>query len=292
MKNSICRPSPYFRKEWQAKGKIKRAFLYATALGIYEARINGQKVGKDYFAPGWTDYNQRVYYQAYDVTNMIHSGDNAIGFILANGWYAGYTGYAVLVRHPQHYAFYGEVPVFQTQLEVEYENGEKELVVSDADWKVNTGPILEADLLMGESHDARLEFDQWDEANFDDASWKSCRRMVGAMGKVESSPGVPVQVVEEITPIGITEPEKGKYIFNLGTNIAGVIQLKVKGKAGEKIQLRYGEMLHLDGRLMTENLRKARATDTYVLKGDPAGEIWRPQVHLPWFSICGGQRLA
>jgi len=270
-------PSPYFRKTWTAKGKIKRAVLYSTALGLYEARINGQKVGKDYFAPGWTDYNKRVYYQTYEVTQMLHSGDNAMGFILANGWYAGYTGYAVLVRHPQTYAFYGEIPVLKAQLEIEYENGEQEWISSDSDWKVNTGPILEADLLMGESYDARLAFDKWDEADYDDTAWKVCRKMVGAMGKVEASPGVPVQVVEEIEPIAITEPEKEKYIFNLGTNMAGIVQLRVKGKAGTKIQLRYGEMLHPDGRLMTENLRKARAIDTYILRGDEAGETWIPK---------------
>lgn len=270
-------PSPYFRKTWAAKSKVKRAVLYSTALGLYEARINGQKVGEDYFAPGWTDYNKRVYYQTYDVTQMLHTGDNAMGFILANGWYAGYTGYAVLVGQPQTYAFYGEIPVLKAQLEIEYENGEKEWITSDADWKVNTGPILEADLLMGESYDARLEFDRWDEADYEDTAWKACRRMVGAMGKVEASPGVTVQVVEEIEPIAITEPEKGKYIFDLGTNIAGIVQLNIKGKAGTTVQLRYGEMLHPDGRLMTANLRKARATDTYTLKGDNDGESWRPK---------------
>ncbi|PHN02385.1 alpha-L-rhamnosidase [Flavilitoribacter nigricans] len=270
-------PSPYFRKSWQAKGKVKKAILYSTALGLYEARINGQKVGKDYFAPGWTDYDQRVYYQTYDVTSMLRTGGNAIGFILANGWYAGYTGYAVLVGHPKEYAFYGEVPVFMAQLEIEYENGEREMITSDTDWKVNTGPTLEADLLMGEAYDARLEFEGWDESGYDDASWRNCRRMVGAMGKVESSPGVPVQIVEEIEPIAISEPEKGKYIFDLGTNIAGIVQLKIRGKAGTRVQLRYGEMLHPDGRLMTENLRKARATDTYILKGDSGGESWSPK---------------
>lgn len=270
-------PSPFFRKTWQAKKGIKRAILYATALGIYEARINGEKVGEDYFSPGWTDYDQRVYYQTYDVTQMLKTGKNAMGFILANGWYAGYTGYAVLVRHPQEYAFYGEIPVFMAQLEIEYENGEKDWITSDADWKVNTGPILEADLLMGEIYDARLAFERWDQADYNDEQWASCRRMVGAMGKVEASPGVPVQIVEEIAPIEISEPEKGKFIFNLGTNFAGIVQLKVKGKAGTKIQLRYGEMLHPDGRLMTENLRKARATDTYILKGDKNGETWRPR---------------
>lgn len=270
-------PSPYFRKTWSTKGKIKRAFLYSTALGLYEARINGQKVGEDYFAPGWTDYDQRVYYQTYEVTDLLRSGNNALGFILANGWYAGYTGYAVLVGHPKEYAFYGEVPVFMAQLEIEYENGERELITSDTDWKVTTGPILEADLLMGESYDARLELNGWDEAGYTDSDWKPCRRMVGAMGEIEASPGVPVQVVEEVEPIAITEPEKGKYVFNLGTNIAGIARLQVKGKAGTEIQLRFGEMLHADGRLMTENLRKARATDTYILKGDPEGESWTPK---------------
>ncbi len=270
-------PSPYLRKEITVKEGISRATLYSTSLGVYEARINGAKVGEDYLAPGWTDYHKRVYYQTHDVTHMIQEGKNCMGMILANGWYAGYLGYSVLVRHPKHYAFYGEVPVCRVQMVVEYDDGSTEIFGSDADWRANTGPIVEADILMGETYDATAEFGDWDKVGFDDSAWKASRRMVGAMGAVESSPGVPVRVVEQLAPIEVKQVEAGKYIFDFGTNFAGVVRLQVKGDRGRKLQIRYGEMLHPDGRLMTENLRRARATDTYILSGASAGETWTPR---------------
>ncbi|NND07019.1 MAG: family 78 glycoside hydrolase catalytic domain [Saprospiraceae bacterium] len=278
-------PSPYFRKDVEVKKLVERATLYTTALGVYEASINGQKVGEDFLAPGWTNYQERVYYQTNDVTAMLQQGQNTLGMVVASGWYAGYLGYSVLVRHPKEYAFYGEIPVIRSQLEVEYADGSSEVFGTDSDWKANTGPMLEADILMGETYDARAEFGSWDQPGFDDREWKIARRMVGAMGVVESSPGVPLRVIEELTPVEVTEPEDSKYIFDFGTNFAGVIRLKTKGTRGTKLTFRYGEMLHPDGRIMTENLRKARATDSYILKGDEAGEIWTPKFTYHGFQF-------
>lgn len=122
-------------------------------------QINGKRIGKDYFSPGWTDYNKRVYYLTYDVTSELKVGPNAFGVILADGWYSGYLGYALLVGNPVVRNFYGQTPLVKAQIEVEYLNGEKELIATDRSWKTNCGPIVEADILNGVTYTANLEFD-------------------------------------------------------------------------------------------------------------------------------------
>ena len=303
-------PARQYRKEFAAAKAVKRATIYATALGIYELHLNGERLGDAYFAPGWSDYRQRAYYRSYDVTKQVKRGANAIGAWLADGWYSGYIGFGLLTglgtEHIGRYS-YGKTPALMAQLEVEYEDGTTETVGTDASWKVTgAGPIQEADFLMGEKYDARNETTGWDKAGFDDAKWDAAilakdngsapatfyelrdpqgpgekLEMKGRPvdlgfarpAKLEAFPGVPVRQIEEIKPIAITEPKLGTYIFNLGQNIAGIIRLKVKGEAGQELTLRYGEMLHPDGRLMTENLRKARATDHYICKGGGT-ETW------------------
>jgi alpha-L-rhamnosidase len=270
-------PSPFFRKEAMLKSPVKKARLYVTALGLYEFKINGERIGNDYFTPGWTDYDKRVYYNTYDVTSNLREGENAFGAVLADGWYAGYLGYALLVGNPVVRAFYGDVPLLKAQIEVEYSNGEKEIIATGQAWKTSHGPIVEADILNGETYNANLEFGDWSNAGFDDSGWKSSTVYPGsAERKIESYPGNPVGVYTEIIPETVNLRPGGEYIFNMGQNFAGVVRLNVKGNKGDTIVLRFGEMLHPDGSLMTENLRKARATDTYILKGDPGGETWMP----------------
>jgi alpha-L-rhamnosidase len=307
-------PAHQFRKEFDASRSIKRATIYATALGIYELHINGHRVGDARFAPGWTDYHQRAYYNTYDITDLVKRGRNAIGAWLADGWYSGYIGFGLLTgigtERIGRYT-YGKTPAFMAQLEIEYTDGSREVIATDPTWKVTgDGPIQQADFLMGEFYDARKETPGWTEAVFNDGNWESAIRAednghVPAtfyefrnptppdkapeikgreidLGfkrppRLESFPGSPVRETEELKAVGITTPTNGVHIFDLGQNFAGVIRLKVKGSAGTKILLRYGEMLHPDGSLMTENLRKARATDFYVLRGNPDGETFVPR---------------
>ncbi|GAB2534966.1 alpha-L-rhamnosidase [Spirosoma aerophilum] len=270
-------PSPFFRKEVQLTAPIKRARLYVTALGLYEFQINGKRIGNDYFTPGWTDYNKRVYYQTYDVTADVKTGKNALGAILADGWYAGYLGYALLVGNPVVKNFYGNVPLLKAQLEVDYTNGQKEVIATDQSWKTNHGPILEADLLNGETYDANLAFNGWSRTGFNDADWKSSTVFPDkAERQIEAYPGNPVRVFQELKAKSVTPKAGGHYLFDLGQNFAGVVRLRVKGNKGDTIRLRFGEVLFPNGDIMTENLRKARATDTYILNGDPQGETWTP----------------
>ena len=304
-------PAKQYRKEFSAAKKVKRATIYSTALGIYELYLNGQQVGDARFAPGWTDYHQRAYYNTYDVTKQIKSGQNALGAWLGDGWYSGYIGFGLLTGIGTEHvgrATYGQTPALMAQLEIEYTDGSREIISTDKSWKVTSdGPIREGDFLMGETFDARNETVGWTKAGFDDAKWESAilAEENGSIpatfyefangenpgdkveikgrpidlgfkrpAKLEAFPGLPVRAIEEIKPIAITSPTNGVYIFNLGQNFAGVVRLKVKGAAGTDIQLRYGEMLHADGRLMNENYRKARATDHYILRGDKNGEEW------------------
>ena len=168
-------PAPYLRKRISIKGKIKKARLYVSALGLYEFYINGERVGKDYLTPGWTDYNKRVYYQTYDVTDNLETGRNALGSILSYGWYAGYIGSALLNHHQKVKGFYGDVPALIAQLKVEYEDGTSETFITDQTWKANYGPIVESDILEGETYDARKEFKNWNNPGFNDNNWKQGR---------------------------------------------------------------------------------------------------------------------
>ncbi len=314
-------PAHQFRKEFSAARTVKRATLYATALGIYELYLNGQRIGDALFAPGWTDYHQRAYYNTYDVTKLVRSGGNALGAWVADGWYSGYIGFGLLTgigTEKTGRSTYGKTPALMAQLEIDYSDGSREIIPTDKSWKVTgDGPVRDADFLMGENFDARKETIGWTSPGFDDSKWESAilaadNGSVPATfyeyqngekpgGKVvikgrsvdlgfhrplnlEAFPGLPVRLTQELKPVALTSPTNGVYIFNLGQNFAGVVRLKVKGVAGTQIQLRYGEMLYPDGRLMTENLRKARATDTYILRGDKLGEEWTPRFTFHGFQ--------
>lgn len=270
-------PAPYLRKQASLKKSVKRARLYVTALGLYEFYINGQRIGDDYFLPGWTDYNKRVYYQAYDITGNIKEGENAFGAILSYGWYAGYLGYALLVKSPQVRAFYGNAPLLKARIVVEYSNGEKEVVVTNGSWEGSDGPLRETDILNGATYDARLEIKDWNQPGFNRGKWKPVKVYADKKDRaLQVYPGNPVRVYDALVPKKIIQTAQGRYIIDFGQNFSGVVRLNVKGRSGDSIIIRYGEMLHPEGRLMTENLRKARATDTYIIKGGDQPETWTP----------------
>jgi alpha-L-rhamnosidase len=313
-------PARYYRREFKSPKPITRATLYATALGIYEVELNGQRVSDEFFAPGWSDYRQRAYYQTYDVTPLLAQGDNAIGAIVADGWYAGYLGFGLLTtigtEQIGRYT-YGKTPAFMAQLEIEYSDGSRETIATNAQWKVTgEGPVREADLLMGEFYDARRKMPGWAKAGFDDTHWESVvlakeqgpqpatfyefRNPEGAGGgpeikgrpidlafkapKLEAFPGVPVRAIQELGAKSIARLDDGRFIINLGQNFAGTIRLKLKGPEGHQVTIRYGEMLHPDGTLMTENLRRARATDVYICRGDEVGETFVPRFTFHGFQ--------
>ncbi|WP_339924753.1 family 78 glycoside hydrolase catalytic domain [uncultured Cyclobacterium sp.] len=275
-KELLLPPSPILRNKINLTKKVSKARLYITSLGLYEYRIDGEKVGLDFLAPGWTDYDKRVYYNVYDVTDRLDQGEHVLQAILSPGWYSGYIGYALLIGNPVVRAFYGDTPALRAQLEVTYSDGKTATFSSNEEWKAASGGLVESDILHGETFDARKVPEDWSKTNFNDNNWSNAEIISAGNRNLELYPAQPVQVTEIIKPVDIYERENGKFIFNMGQNFAGLVKLKVKGKAGDKVVLRFGEMLHPDGRLMDENLRMARATDTYILNGDPNGEEWTP----------------
>ena len=303
-------PARYYRRSFQPEKKITRAIAHASALGIYELHVNGRRVGDTYFAPGWTDYRQRAYYNTYDLTDLLKDGKNTLGAIVADGWYAGYVGYGKLVGYGPHKTgrnIYGKTPALMVEVHLTYDDGSTAIIGTDASWKQSTGPELEADFLMGERYDARREMAGWSSPGFDDSAWKPAilakengsviqpfsdrftkkeKREFGFIRPpvLQAYPAQPVRIIEELPAQSVSEPTPGTFIFDLGQNIAGNIRLKLKAEPGQKFTLRFGEMLHPGGRLMTENLREARATDTYIAKGRPQGESWTPRFTFHGFQ--------
>jgi alpha-L-rhamnosidase len=262
-------PPPYLRKDFALSRAVKRATLYTSALGLYEIELNGQRVGEDVLTPGWTDYHKRVYYVAYDVTKQLKEGDNAIGAALGDGWYASYFGFK------QQRDTYGDKPRLIAQINVEYEDGSRETVATDASWKAAYGPLREADIYMGTAYDARLEMPGWSSAGFDDSQWQAVDVTERVDAKLEAHRGEPVRRIEEIAARDVRELAPGRYIFDLGQNMVGWVRLKVKAPAGTKLTIRHAEMLNPDGTLYTTALRFARATDFYTTRGG-GEEVWEP----------------
>jgi alpha-L-rhamnosidase len=270
-------PSPYLRKEFRLEKPVRRARLYTTACGVYEPYVNGRRVGEDVLAPGWTNYRERVQYQTYDVTGLLAEGWNVLGAVLGDGWYAGFVGF-----DPKHRgAHYGSHPHLLAQLEVEHGDGTTQTLVSDGSWKSSTGPILYSDLLVGESYDARQEIPGWAEPGFDDSGWYGVGVEDLGDALLVAQPDEGVKVSGEVEPKAVTEPKSGVYVFDMGQNMVGWVRLKVRGEAGTEVTLRHAEALNPDGTIYTTNLRFARATDRYVLKG--GGE----EVYEPRFTFHG-----
>jgi len=273
-------PAPHLRKAFTVRSAVKRAVVYATAQGVFELYINGQRVSDEVFMPGWTDYRKRIYYRTYDVTDLLNDGANTVGAILSDGWFRG--NISCIGQNK-----YGKRIRLKTQLQIDYVDGESELIVSDPSWKAAFGPILESDMQHGETYDARLEMPGWSRPGFDAGSWASVDTGSDITPLLEAYPGVPVRRTQELPTIQLTEPKAGHHVFDLGQNFSGWIRLKAKGDAGDKLVMRFGEMLNADGTVYTANLRSARATDTYILKGGPsspsassrqaAEEVWEPR---------------
>jgi alpha-L-rhamnosidase len=263
-------PVPMLRKAVKlAERPIAKARLYATALGLYELRINGRRVGDHVLAPDWTDYGKRVRYQVYDVAGLLKPGDNAVAALLANGWYCGYIGNG-------GYQAWGKQPALLAQLEVTYDDGSVDRIVTNQTWRVHSSPVVSSDFMLGESYDARLEMPGWDEPGFDAAAWQTATVRREPPRPLEGQVMEPVRMTGELHPKTIRQPTPGCWIFDLGQNMVGVVRLKVSAPAGTALTLRHGEMLDPGGMLYTANLRGAPSIDTYICKGG-GSEVWQPR---------------
>ena len=252
-------PSPVLRKEFTTKRKVKKAFLYASALGVYDIRINGKKCGEHILAPEWTDYHTRVQYQTYDITNLLNQDQNVIVAMLADGWYAG-----EIFSHSDR-GSYGFDRRLKVQVAVEYDDGTSDMVATDESWKIwENGPVQQASLFNGVNFDARLVQTGVDKAGFDDSKWKNVTVDNDLSLVLSAQMNEPIAVTEEIVPVKITAAGTGTYIFDIGQNIAGWIQLKLPYNPGKTIKMRFGEVLDEEGKLYTDNLRAAKQTDIYI----------------------------
>ncbi len=267
--NLVPSPLPYLRNPFKVAGEIRSARLFATALGLYEFRLNGQRVGDEQLAPGWTDYAKRVRYQVYDVTAQVHSGDNVLGAMLGDGWFCGHAGLFNAFR------FYGQRPALIAQLEIEFADGSIERIVSDETWKTHPGPLLLADLFKGETYDANLELPGWDANGFDDNTWTAAQTR-SETRTLQSDIAQPIRIITQLPARTVNEPAPGHWTFDLGQNMVGVVRLKIAAPQGTVITLRHAEMLNPDGTVYTANLRGATSTDTYICKGG-GQEQWQPR---------------
>ena len=301
-------PPRYYRKGFGAGKKIVGARLHASALGVLELHLNGSKVGDAYLAPGWSDYSKRAYYQSHDVTSLMKEGENCLGAILADGWYAGYVGSGKRKKFGPFGTgrnIYGKTPALLVQLHLEFADGTESIITSDPTWKVTTGPEFEADLLMGEGYDATKELSGWAEAGYDDKGWEQAveassnkpvkapfldrsGRRTGEVAFVkprslEGYAAPPVRIVEERKAVAVSESRPKCHLFDFGQNFTGNVRLQVSGmKKGQKLTIRYGVET---SDLALKRQRDMAATDTYVCKGGGV-ESWTPRFTIHTFRFA------
>ncbi len=259
------------RHEFEAKKKIKSATTFISGLGLFELYLNGEKIGDQVLAPGLTEYNKRTFYMTFDVTEELKTGKNVIGVILGNGRYFAPRG-----NEPTKTRTYG-FPKVICQIEIEYEDGTKNTIGSDGSWKLTTdGPIIKNNEYDGEYYDARKELEGWNNLNYDDSSWMNAERVDKPGDLLVAQPNEPIKIMEDITPIELNKIKPGVYIFDMGQNMVGWVELFVKGNRDDKVTLRFSETLNDDGSLFLDNIRGAEVTDTYILKGEE-NESWEPK---------------
>ncbi len=274
--DSTGQPSPLLRHSFELKKIIQSARLYITSHGLYEAHINGKRVGNQYLTPGWTSYTTRLQYQTYDVTSLVSNGSNAVGVLLGDGWYRGWLAW------DGNKNVYGKNLGLLFQLEVKYGDGSTEIITSNDQWKCSTSAITRSGIYYGEAYDARLEKKGWAQSGFNDAGWLSVRTLDVSKENLIAAYGPPVLKHETFKAIKVFKTPSGENVVDFGQNLVGWITLKVKGKAGDKIKVQHAEVLTKEGNFYTENLRAAQAEILYTVKGD-AEEVYEP--HLSFFGF-------
>ncbi len=274
--DSINRPSPLFRKTFSIDKKIAFATVYITAHGLYEAQVNGHRIGDAYLTPGWTSYKKRLQYQTYDVTSLIKNGSNAIGVTLGNGWYRGFLAWG------GNHNIYGKDIALLVQLSITYTDGSTENIVTDESWKSATGSIIGSEIYDGETIDARADKIGWTLSGYNDKNWSGVKLGDFSFDNLIATYNEPVKKHETFKPVRIFKTPSGEQVIDFGQNLVGWVVLKVRGNTGDKIIVSHAEVLDKKGNFYTENLRAAKAQDTYILKGGEE-EVFEP--HFTWHGF-------
>ena len=269
-------PVPALRREFEVDRPVARARLYVTALGLYDVEINGRRVGDHELAPGWTDYRVRVRYQVHDITEHVQQGANAIGALLGDGWYCGFIG-LVKVRES-----YGSRPALLAQLEIFHEDGSETRIVSDGQWSWHASHILESDIMQGETVDARRDLGGWTRPGYTEEGWRPVDVASGPSISLDAMSGPPVRSMRELSPVGPPRRDTSvqfpaRWIFDLGQNMVGRVRLRVRGEGAAPCSCATPRCSSPNGTLYTENLRDARATDTFTLSGTGQMETFEPR---------------
>lgn len=268
-------PARYLRREFRTadSSAVSRATLYISGLGLYEAFIDGQRVGDSQLAPTPTDYAKDVKYNTYDVTSLLNGhGGHAIGVALGGG---RFTAMRPDANPPtKHFG----LPQLLLQLEISYADGTTETVATDETWKITTnGPIRRNNEFDGELYDARKEMAGWNKAGYNDADWLPVEMMAAPSGRLAAQMNPNIKCMETLKPVSISELKPGVYIADMGQNMVGWLQLRASGlKSGDQVTMRFAETLQADGSLYTANLRTAEATDTYIASGQADSITWHP----------------
>jgi len=263
-------PSPMLRREFSLKGTVRWARAYVTSHGLYEMAVNGRRVGDQLFTPGWTSYNKRLQYQTYDVTPLLKPGRNAVGVTLGNGWYRGNLAWEGRRN------IYGDRLGLLAQIRITYQDGHDEIIGTDQQWTTATGPILMSEIYHGETYDARLEKAGWTEPGYDDRGWSPVSVANHRKDHLIAPVGPAVRRIQELKPIKVFRTPAGDLVADMGQNMVGWVRLAVQGPAGTTVTLRHAEVLDKQGNFYTQNLRAAKATARYTLKGG-AREIFEPR---------------
>lgn len=261
----------YFRKEFQSSGTIKNAFLHIVGLGMYELYVNGTKTGSQVLAPAPTDYRKSVLSNSFDVTNQLKNGENILAVILGNGrFFTMRQNYK-----PKKINTFG-YPKLLLQLDITYADGKKKTIISDQTWKFTAdGPIRTNNEYDGEEYDATKELTHWNLPEYNDTKWLNPQLVKAPLGKIVAQTTPNMKIMDTIKPLSIKKLRDNIYILDMGQNFAGWLQLQTNGNTGQKVKLRFAESLQPNGELYIANLRDAKVTDIYTLKGNGV-ETWHP----------------
>ena len=256
----------YFRREFSLTKPVSRGRVYLAGLGYHELRCNGQKVGQNVLDPGVTDFSKTVLYVTHDITPHLQQGNNVLGIILGCGWFG--TPKALLMAYID----------FEDGSQMRLRSGSIQDAGTGSGWLVTDGPITNNSIYDGEIYDARLEKPGWDTADTQAVfgPWMMPMNTDGPAGILKSQVMEPIQVMKTLNAKALFEPKPGIYIFDMGQNFAGWAQLSVQGARGTTVTMRYAESLYPDGTVNQENLRLAKAADTYILNGEGV-EVWEPR---------------